>query len=390
MKVAFPILQDMAFMDPELSRKDAFVISALENRGLEVNLIHPAFPLSGYVYKSRSFFTNKILAKLYKDVRTLWDREPALLEKVGVDLSKQIDSSYDIILSPSTLPAAYLECDQPVVIWVDATFAGMVDFYGYFSNLSAASIRKGNKVESRALEGCEAAVFSSDWAAETALRNYDLDPERLHVIPFGPNLHMDTLPQREDIEKYIKRKVEPPYQLLYLGMDWERKGGQKAVQVVERLNQLGYEAELVIVGDSPYPDQNAPGFIKSYGIIDIDNHEGRGQLHEVLSETSFLLLPVLADCAPRALNEAGAYGVPSFTSKVGGISTIINQGVNGFLFDVHQGVEDFCDTITIYLDDPYRYKELALSSFAEYQSRLSWKVSTEKMIALMEGLISSG
>lgn len=49
-----------------------------------------------------------------------------------------------------------------------------------------------------------------------------------------------------------------PYQsgtlnVLFSGVEWERKGGDVAVKSVDRLNQLGVKAKLVIVGIRELP-----------------------------------------------------------------------------------------------------------------------------------------
>lgn len=54
-----------------------------------------------------------------------------------------------------------------------------------------------------------------------------------------------------------------------------------------------------------------------------------------LSQSSFFVLPSLMDNSPNSLAEAMAVGVPSIATKVGGIPSMINDNVDGMLFEKH-------------------------------------------------------
>lgn len=100
-------------------------------------------------------------------------------------------ANVDVVFSPGTIPIAHLKTNYPIVFWADATFAGMIDFYPSFSNLCSRSIRDGNRMEQAALSKCSLAIYSSEWAAKTALDNYDVNPQKVKVVPFGANISCD-------------------------------------------------------------------------------------------------------------------------------------------------------------------------------------------------------
>jgi hypothetical protein len=67
--------------------------------------------------------------------RHLRDREPRVVQSFAAQSrndSASAQNTAEIVFSPSTLPIAHLKCAQPIVIWIDSTFATMVDYYPSF------------------------------------------------------------------------------------------------------------------------------------------------------------------------------------------------------------------------------------------------------------------
>ncbi len=63
----------------------------------------------------------------------------------------------------------------------------------------------------------------------------------------------------------IDSKSRDICKLLFIGVDWERKGGDVALKVVELLNNMGVQTELHIVGCDP--EGSMPTFVVRHGFI---------------------------------------------------------------------------------------------------------------------------
>lgn len=118
----------------------------------------------------------------------LLERNPYVLRSYARQVNAHLSSSSDIVFSPGTIPIAYLECQQPIVFWTDATFGGMIDFYPEFSNICKESINHGNQMEKSALDRCKLAIYSSNWAAQTAIKLYQVNSAKVKVVSFGASL----------------------------------------------------------------------------------------------------------------------------------------------------------------------------------------------------------
>jgi Glycosyltransferase Family 4 len=121
--------------------------------------------------------------------RLLRDREPLVTKGYAAQATRRLKSvEHDIVFSPGTVPIGHLETSKPIVYWADATFDGMLDYYEDFSGLSRRSLRNGRALEQSALDRCSLALYSSEWAATSALEHYRVDPRKVHVVPFGANI----------------------------------------------------------------------------------------------------------------------------------------------------------------------------------------------------------
>jgi glycosyltransferase involved in cell wall biosynthesis len=316
----------------------------------------------------------------------LKDSEPSRLKYFAHQVSRKLaQTQSDIVLSATVNPVAYLEWDQPTVFWADATFAGLLDFYPQYSHLCPETIRNWHLMEQLAIQKCKLAIYSSQWAAQTAIDAYQADPSKVKVVPFGANL--GASPALSEIKDSVDARPTEVCKLLFLGVDWVRKGGDVAFQVTQALNQAGLSTELTLVGCQPDIPQPIPDYVKPLGFISKSTPAGQAAIHRLIAESHFLILPSLADCSPIVLCEANALGVPCLTTDVGGIPSIIQDHVNGKLFATDAEVAEYCQYILHLFTHYSTYKDLAISAFQEYQSRLNWSVAGKTVKQLLLDII---
>lgn len=345
-----------------------YISKTFEQQFTNLEYVSPLKEKYSLLFKSKSFIYKKLRNKRY-----LREREPFIIRDYAQQLSQKLSKiKTDIVFSCSTIPIAYLECEQPVVFWTDATFAGMIDFYPIYSNLCEESLKNGHAVEQTALQKCRLAIYTSEWAAQTAIDYYNIDPSKVKVVPFGANIHCNR--NFEKIKSIIDARPKNICKLLFIGVEWHRKGGDKAVEVACKLNDMGLNVELSIVGCKPPIWKELPNFVKCLGHISKSTEAGRNIIDNLLAESHFLLLPSRAEAFGHVFCEASSFGVPSLTANVGGVATAVKDGRNGKIFLADANIKEYCNYIFDVFSNYYQYKELALSSFNEYESRLNWSV----------------
>ncbi len=363
------------------------IAQALKQQSIGLDYIGPLEEPFGLVGIAK---TKRLYHKLVDGKNYQLDAHPLRLKTYADKIDRQLarlPAPADVVFSATINPIAYLECDRPIVFWADGTFANIKDFYPLYSNLSASVIRDWHQMESLAIQKAQLAIYSSDWAARSAIEDYGADPAKVKVIPFGSNVDSPFTP--ETIADVIAARPTDCCKLLFLGVDWLRKGGNVAMEIAENLNRAGLKTELTIVGCQPPENAPIPDFVKPLGFISKATPAGQERISQLLMESHFLILPTVADCTPIVFCEANSLGVPCLATTVGGIPTIIRDGVNGRLFAPDGQISDYCDCITNLFANYADYQNLAMSAFAEYQSRLNWGTIGRQVKDLLENLIAA-
>jgi glycosyltransferase involved in cell wall biosynthesis len=326
-----------------------------------------------YLVRYKSKFYSKFSRRDY----ATW-AEPIIIRDYASQISSRLSSlNSDIILfveNQSIFSLAYFKSKQPVVVWTDTSLAGLIDFYFKpFDNFCNETKKNIYAMEKAGLDSCNLILFSSDWAAQTAIKTYGIEPSKVRVVPWGANIECNRTD--EDVKSIVESRTTTPCKLLFMGVDWYRKGGDIAVEVAKELNKMGLNTELLIAGTQPITNEPLPSFVKTIGLIDKYTDEGINKMNQLFCESHFLIMPSRADCSPIVLAEANSFGLPCLTTNVGGIPTIIKEGLNGRTFSLKANILEYCTYITSLMGNYSEYKRLARSSFHEYQSRLNWAVA---------------
>jgi glycosyltransferase involved in cell wall biosynthesis len=289
------------------------------------------------------------------------------------------------ILSPNSIILASIEKDIKKILYTDSTLDNLLNFYANYRHLDQRTVQEAQDLEQQAINNSNLLIYTSQWAADSATDHYGADPTKVFVVPFGANLR--SLPNRMEVRDIIKnRNVAKHLNLLFLGVDWLRKGGDYAVEVLQKLNESGIPATLHLVGLSSVPAGLNMKNIINHGFISKRSEQSELKLRRLIAASDFLLLPSLADCTPVAFSEANAFGVPCLASRVGGHASIIKDDINGKTFPHINFAKESVKYITELVEKENAYKELCYSSYNEYISELNWKSTGEKIAKLIKSI----
>lgn len=352
------------------SGTDFYVRKALENQGCNVYCIY------GYKYYNISMVLHKLCAKIlkkkYQAMRTI-----SCSRKWAEYILSKIEPDTDAIISLSTIPVACLDIKIPIYIYIDGIYEYMLT-QGFKKILNKT--KDAHRIEELALKRCTKVITSSNASAEVILKHYPISPQKLAVVPFGANF--DVYPSRKDVMDNIHHKGFEKCRILFVGVSWERKGAQLVLDTVNLLYHQNFPIELHLVGlrEIPVP---LPSYIIDHGYISKMEPGGLENLLNLYRGCHFLFVPSYAEAYGLVFCEAGAYGLPSISHAVGGIKTIVENGVNGQLFEVGTQPVTFAKYIMDTFNNENLYKNLALKTYDRFAENLNWTVSGKKLVALM-------
>jgi glycosyltransferase involved in cell wall biosynthesis len=353
---------------------------AMQSAGCEVDYLGPLTKCGSWVRTIKWKLYQQILHRTY-----MGEVDPLLTWSYGRQATRKVTASgADVVLAPHPTPVGGLRTTTPIAMWADCTFGGMVNFYADYTGLCAESLRAGHAVEAAALRRCQMVIMASEWAAQTARDIYGVPAERLRVVPYGANIQVKRT--RADIERLVAARPALPCRLLFIGRIWQRKNGVLALAVAEALNAAGLPTELTLVGSQPPPGTPLPPWVKPLGFVDKSKPEGSALLDRLLAEAHFLIVPSRAEAFGIAFCEASSFGVPSLTTRVGGIPSVVRNDANGCGFSVDAPPGEYRDYVLGLMRDYPRYQALARSSFHEYETRLNWDTASRTVKALLQNL----
>ena len=293
---------------------------------------------------------------------------PERTKKIGKYFSNQVSKeiskkSFKYIISMGVIPVAYLKTDIPIIIIADANFNSMIDYY--FKNLCRVSIEDGNYMESIAYNKSLHIVFSSEWAANTAVNFYGLNKDKVSVIPFGANI--DIAPE----QSILKKELNSPLELLFIGKEWERKGGDIVLDTFFLLNSNNIPANLTIIGTTP-PNNFKNENIHVYPFLNKNSKNDRIIFDKLLLNADIFFMPSREECYGIVFCESNAYGIPCLSTDTGGISTIIKDGINGYLLTENSPPIKYMEKIIDIIKDKKAFMDLRKRTRKRYDDSLNW------------------
>jgi len=208
----------------------------------------------------------------------------------------------------------------PIVVSLDATpinYDTVGVYYGHTASgpLEALKLRANR----RAFAHAAALIVWRAWAKDSLVNDYGVPAEKVHVISPGVDLAQWPLVTPEE---RLRASAGRTPRLLFVGGDFERKGGRVLLDCFERW--LAGRCELDIVTQTTIAP---PTGVRLHSALTPNSDE----LKRLYAEADIFVFPTLADCAPLAVPEAMAASLPIVTTRVGAIPEMVQDGVTGLL-----------------------------------------------------------
>lgn len=354
---------------------------ATADRPLTLGFLSPHNPHDRRAFSGTAFFAARALERR-ADLRLRLlggHRPPRALDRllgrrappaaaVGKDDLDGLDGVVGLVATPLLDRLYETRPDLPFLHVTDATPAFLRDAYGW------AVPAEADVAEARVAARAGINVYSSGTLAARAAGDLGLRHMATAALPFGVNL--ETLPGQPP-EKPSLNRVE----LLFVGIDWGRKGGDVAVAALDALVASGRDARLTIVGRCPERHRDHPA-VRAMGFLDKNRPRAAARLARLYASSHLLLVPSRADCTPMVVAEAMAHATPVIATDVGGLREQIGGAGAGRCLPPYTDPGIWARTIAAMTGDAAGYALASDAAFDRAQARFAWDVWAEGIEAM--------
>jgi len=259
----------------------------------------------------------------------------------------------------------------PTFMVTDAPWLSWKETYKEFDTMPLLGPRFA-RLEADAAKRLAGIIVSSDWAAEEARRLYGMSAAKVHSIPLGAVWTPDL--EGQALDAIIDARPDDQLELLYVGKDWERKGGPLAIEIARLLKESGVpNVRLHIAGCTPDVRGQPPGLVQVHGFLNPEVPSESALLKSLFLRSHFLVVPTQAECFGIVFAEAQAFALPPVSRAVQALPSIVIDGETGILEHPEAPASAYSQRILALARDRPRYRLMARAARARFEATFTWE-----------------
>tara|TARA_Y100001978_G_scaffold180981_1_gene176860 strand:+ start:348 stop:1490 length:1143 start_codon:yes stop_codon:yes gene_type:complete len=268
-----------------------------------------------------------------------------------------------------------------VDFYIDATNLQIFNDYGYGYKIDEKFKLEIIKRERSAYRSAGRIICMCQWAADSVIKDYGINPKKVHVVVGGGNLDEEFIENKKNLFIPKEPSDSAPLVIGFLGKDWYRKGGGFTYEIIRNLNNCGINSVLRIIGSTKgiVPDSK---FVEYVGFI--DKAKDLDKFIEELNSWHFCALFSKKEASPRSNLESLRLGVPIITHDIGGINSTLSENSYHKLFKPFPSVQEVTKWIISEIKPYSKYyqkRELSIKS----STNITW----EKELLKIKKIIKS-
>jgi alpha-maltose-1-phosphate synthase len=229
----------------------------------------------------------------------------------------------------------------------------------FIDDPSAPHVQRELAAERHLFDRLDVIFAMSDWLRRSFIEDFGQSPQK--VVTTGSGANIRTLPSA------VPQRTPSPMRILFVGFDFERKGGPFLLEAFAELRESHPDAELWIVG--PEPGEPAPG-VRWHGAIDRRTEKGDRLMAELHRDATAFVLTSNYEPFGNSLLEAMAYGLPCIGSDRCSIPEIVDADRTGLLVP-SADPSALAQALRKLADDPHLARTMGEAGFRRLRDRKS-------------------
>lgn len=257
----------------------------------------------------------------------------------------------------------------PLLIYTDYTIGNNADEPGWDPRLFRS--RGFLRLEEALYRNADAVATAGRHVERVLVGRYGCDPRRVRTVHIGANVDIVAAP--DDPDRYARQRI------LFVGVDWERKGGPAMIEAFAKVHPAFPDASLTIVGCSPAVAHHA---------VTVAGRVPRERMTGYFQQASIFCMPSVVEPLGIATIEASLYRLPVIATRIGGFLETVTDQETGILVPPND-VDALAEAMRRLLGDPALAARMGEAGFGRNRTLFDWQ-AVGKRIHDMVGAIAAG
>jgi glycosyltransferase involved in cell wall biosynthesis len=202
-------------------------------------------------------------------------------------------------------------------------------------------------------------------------QDYKIDPSQVAWAGVGVNAKIDNI--QMDNDDYSNKNI------LFVGMDWVRKGGPELLEAFKKVLEVHPDAKLTIVGASPETD--IPN-VNAVGRVPVE------QVNSYFEQASVFCLPTKREPFGVVFVEAMHHRLPIVATDIGALPDMVEVGQNGYLVECVD-VDMLAKYLSDLIGDPAKCKAFGEHGYQVAAEKYTWDKVADRIAAEIKGVLAA-
>jgi glycosyltransferase involved in cell wall biosynthesis len=302
------------------------------------------------------------------DLHAYFFRTPFMFRRLNEMLAQEVGSvaGLDFVIQTQGIFNARVK-GTPLLIYTDYTILDNLTVPDHDKRLFRSE--KFLQYEKELYRSADAVAVTGSHVERTLIQRYNCAPSRVTNVHIGANV--DILPVSTDLARYAAKHV------LFVGVQWERKGGPALVEGFLQALKHHPDARLTIVGCSP---------ALTHPSIDVVGPVQRADMPEYFKAASLFCMPSLIEPLGIAVVEASLFRLPVIATQIDGFFETVTDGETGILVPLHNPAA-IAAALNRLFEAPELGRRMGMAGFERNRTRFDWNEVGKRLRSVAESIV---
>jgi alpha-maltose-1-phosphate synthase len=247
----------------------------------------------------------------------------------------------------------------------------------YFSKDLLPYAQRAFEFEKRTYQDMTKIFVMSEYWRHSFITHFGVAAEKVVNVGFGVNIDVPAAPIKDVNSKNI----------VFIGIDFERKGGDALVKAFRQLKELNKhaDAKLHIIGPRQLPatlaDTTDSDGIVFHGHLSREIPEEKQRLEKVLAEGNLLVIPSLYEPFGNVALEAMLYRMPVIATNDWSFPDFVIPNKTGSLLNNKGDSNEIAEHIIRFLESPQERIDFGIQGYQLVTEKYTWNNTISNIIA---------